>query len=257
MRDFYEHFYRVAPQSPAYAAFCEQSFGVNLCQHGFADMTQLQTLLAQSQLSAEQRVLDLGCGNGMIAEYISDQTGAQVTGLDYIPEAVRQAQARTAAKAQRLTFAVGDINTLDLSPATFDVIISIDTIYFSNDYTVTIDQLARALRPGGQLFFFYSYGWEPGMAVEGFPRETLQPDKTPLAVALQANQLCFATKDFTTNDCKLARQRKATLEALKPLFVAERIQFIYENRMGECNGIGQGCALGLHRRYLYRAYKPL
>ena len=55
-------------------------------------------------------IVDLGCGNGMIAEYISDVTDAHVTGLDYIPTAIAQAQARTAAKADRLTFPVGDIN---------------------------------------------------------------------------------------------------------------------------------------------------
>ena len=255
MRDFYEHFYRMAAQSPAHAAFCEQSFGVNLCQHGFADLVQLQALLAQGHFTPDKRLLDLGCGNGMIAEYISDQTGAQVTGLDYIPEAIRQAQARTAAKRERLTFVVGDINALDLPVATFDAIISIDTIYFSNDYLATIGQLARALRPGGQLFFFYSYGWEPGMAVENFPSETLQPDKTPLAIALQANQLAFTTQDFTAEDCRMAQQRKASLETLKPQFEAEAMQFIYANRIGECHGIGQGCELGLHRRYFYRGYR--
>ncbi|MFN8486185.1 MAG: class I SAM-dependent methyltransferase [Caldilineaceae bacterium] len=254
MRDFYEHFYRVVQQSPVHAAFCTQSFGMNLCQHGFADLAQLQALLTQSQLSPGKRLLDLGCGNGRIAEYISDQTGAQVTGLDYIPEAIRQAQARTAVKRERLTFAVGDINALDLPTATFDAIISIDTIYFSNDYPATISQLARALRPGGQLFFFYSYGWEPGMAVGGFPSETLQPDQTPLASALQANRLCFTTQDFTAEDCRMAQQRKAILEKLKPQFEAEGIQFIYANRMGECHGIRQGCELGWHRRYLYQCH---
>lgn len=255
MRDFYEHFYRMVQHSPVHAAFCEQSFGVNLGQHGFTDLVQLQALLAQGQFTPDTHLLDLGCGVGMISEYISDQTGAQVTGLDYIPEAIHQAQARTAEKRERLTFVTGDINALALPAAAFDAIISIDTIYFSNDYTATIGQLARALRPGGELFFFYSYGWEPGMTAETFPRETLAPDKTPLASALQANQLAFTVQDFTAEDCRLARQRKVILETLKPQFEAEGIQFIYANRMGECHGIGQGCALGLHRRYFYRCYR--
>ncbi len=37
------------------------------------------------RLRSGDRVLDLGCGNGMIAEYISDRAAAHVMGLDYIP----------------------------------------------------------------------------------------------------------------------------------------------------------------------------
>ena len=112
MRDFYERFYAVVNQSQAHARFCERAFGRNLCQHGFADMAQLDALIAALQPTSQHHLLDLGCGNGMIAEYISDVTDAHVTGLDYIPTAIAQAQARTAAKADRLTFQVGDINAL-------------------------------------------------------------------------------------------------------------------------------------------------
>jgi cyclopropane fatty-acyl-phospholipid synthase-like methyltransferase len=131
MRDFYERFYRAVAGSPAHAIFCERVFGRNLCQHGFADMAQLDALIAATQLRPGQAGLDLGCGNGLITEYIADRTGAHMTGLDYIPAAIRDAQARiarpdvsgAAAKSDRLAFVVGDINALDLPPAAFDVII--------------------------------------------------------------------------------------------------------------------------------------
>lgn len=256
MRDFYERFYLAVNHSQAHAHFCERAFGRNLCQHGFADMAQLAALLAAIQPKPQHHLLDLGCGNGMIAEYISDHTGAHVTGLDYMPAAIEQAQARTTAKADRLAFLVGDINALDLPPAAFDAIILIDTIYFSNDYQATIRQLMAALRPGGRLAFFYAYGIEPGMAVEAFPRATLAPDQTPLALALQANALSFTTQDFTAEDERLAELRKGVLAELQTEFAAEAIQFIYENRLGEAKGISQAIELGLHRRYLYVTGAP-
>src|SRR5512137_247821 len=169
MRDFYERYYDATTRSPAHAAFCERVFGLNLCQHGFADMMQIEALIEATHLGPGQRALDLGCGNGMIAEYISDRTGAHVTGLDYIPAAIRQAQERTAAKADRLAFIVGDINALDLEIGAYDVIISIDTMYFSNDYATTIGQLMRALRPRGQMAILFSHGREPWVPVEDFP----------------------------------------------------------------------------------------
>ncbi len=253
MRAFYERFYEAVSRSPSHAAFCERVFGRNLCQHGFADIKQIDALIEATHLGPGQRALDLGCGNGMITETISDRTGAHVTGLDYIPAAIRQAQERTAAKSDRLSFMVGDINALGLPPAAFDTIISIDTLYFSNDYVATIRQLAGALRPRGQMAIFFSHGREPWVPVEAFPAETLPPDKTPLAVALQANGLAFETQDFTEDDYRLALLRKQVLAELKPQFEAEDILFIYENRLGDANGISAAIEMGLHKRYLYIA----
>lgn len=256
MHDFYERFYATVNQSSVHARFCERSFDRNLCQHGFSDMAQIDAAITALQLAPGHHLLDLGCGNGMIAEYISDKTGAHVTGLDYIPEAIRQATARTADKGDRLRFSVGEINALTLPPATFDAILSIDTIYFSNDYTITIRQLKEALRPGGRMAFFYSYGLEPGMTIEDFPQETLAADQTPLAKALRANGLDFTTLDLTAEDYRLAQLRKQVLTELQPAFAAEDLMFIYDNRMGEANGISRSIEMGLHRRYLVVGYDP-
>ena len=38
-----------------------------------------------------------GCGDGRIAEYLSDRTGAHMTGLDDISEVIRLARERTSA----------------------------------------------------------------------------------------------------------------------------------------------------------------
>lgn len=251
MRDFYERFYQVIQHSPAHSLFCQRSFGRDLCQHGFADMAQIAALIAATGLAPGDHALDLGCGNGMIAEYISDCTGAQISGLDYIPEAIRQARERTTAKADRLSFSVGDINALDLPDGAFDVIISIDSLYFSSDYTATVGQLATALRPRGRLVIFFSHGREPWVPLEEFPTESLAPDKTPLALALRANRLSFTTREFTAEDGRLARLRKQVLTEMQPQFEAEEVLFIHENRMGDACGISDAIERGLHRRYLY------
>jgi hypothetical protein len=171
--------------------------------------------------------------------------------LDYIAVAIRQAQQRTIAKAGRLAFMVGDINQLELPHHIFDLVLLIDTIYFSEDYTATIRALTATLRPGGQLAIFFSYGREPGAPKDEFPKERLPADKTPLAEALKLNDLAFRTWDLTRQDYQLAQRRKAILAELKPQFEAEGILFIYENRWGEAEGICQAIEDGLHARYLY------
>ena len=101
MFDFYTRFYQAVASSAANAEYCERVYGRNLCQHGFAELAHLDHLIQVSEISAGTRVLDLGCGNGMIAAYIADQTGAHVTGIDFIERAILDAQARTEAKRDR------------------------------------------------------------------------------------------------------------------------------------------------------------
>jgi ubiquinone/menaquinone biosynthesis C-methylase UbiE len=102
MRGFYEQFYARAPDSLIHALFCKRAFGLDLGQHGFADLTQLDAVIQAADLGPGNRALDLGCGDGRITEYVSDRTGARLTGLDYVPGAIRVARERTVAKAGRL-----------------------------------------------------------------------------------------------------------------------------------------------------------
>jgi SAM-dependent methyltransferase len=255
MQDFYTSFYSVVEHSPAHHAFCERVYGRDLCQHGFADLEQLDLLLQVTGFSAGQRALDLGCGNGMISEYLSDASLAHLTGLDFIPIAISRALERTRGKRDRLDFMVGDINQLELQSQGFDIIFSIDSIYFSRDYTTTIQALNTTLTPTGQIGILYSYGREPWVPVEEFPKENLPPDRTPLAEALKANQLSFCATDLTAQDYALALRRKEVLLELKPQFEQEGIMFVYENRLGDAQGVSQAIEQGLHARYLYQVQR--
>lgn len=251
MHEFYSSYYAAVEHSAAHHVFCERVFDIDLCQHGFADRAQLDLLLDVTELHEGQHALDLGCGNGRITEYLSDRSGARITGLDYIPHAIHSAQQRTAAKADRLAFMTGDINALDLPPGDFDLVISIDTMYFSTDYAATIGALKASLRPGGRMAFLFSHGWEPWVPKETFPKDTLPPECTPLAVSLAANGLTFRARDLTQADYALAVRRKAVLADLKAQFEVEGLGFIYENRAGDAGGIMQAIEAGLHARYLY------
>ncbi len=251
MRDFYTDYYAAVEPSRAHAAFCAHAYGKNLCQHGFTTIEQLTQLIDMTGLNAQSRVLDLGCGNGMIAEYISDVTGAHVGGLDYIPAAIARAEARTAAKRDRLEFVTGDLTRPQFPPDSFDTLLSMDTLYFSDDYAETLRRWRTLLKSGGQMAIFLSHGANPQTPKEIFDRATLPPDKTPLADALKADGLDFQTWDLTRQDHELAQRKKEILEKLKAEFQSEGNQFLYENRIGETLGVLDAIESGMHARYLY------
>lgn len=83
------------------------------------------------------------------------------------------------------------------------------------------------------------------------PAEKLPPGTTPLAEALDANDMSFRSWDPTEQEYRPALPRKELLAELKPRSEAEGNLFIYENRSGDAHGISEAVEAGLHARYLY------
>lgn len=225
---WYREYYLKTAKSKAHARYCERLFGRNMCQHGFADMAQVEKLLEVLRLSPDDRVLDLGCGNGMIAEYLSDQTGARFTGIDYIPEAIVQARERTRDKADRLTFLEMDLDDFDFPADSFDAAISIDTLYFVQSKEEIIARLRKIVRPGGRLASFFL-----GFAREPNSREHMKPAGTSLAKILRNQNLRFTAHDFTLANYEHLRRKHRIVVELEDAFVAEGNGFLYENLLQE------------------------
>ncbi len=224
----YRDFFTAAPSSAAHAAFCERVYGRDLCQHGMVDMDELAKLLEVLQLAPGHRVLELGCGNGVITEHIADLTGARITGIDYAPVAIEQAQHRTAENSVRLVFQVGDMNALVQPQAAFDAAMSIDTLYFVDDLHATLSRTIPSLKPGGQMGIFFAQWLEAGD-----PQELLQADQTRLAGVLRDLGLSYRTWDFTVNIRRHWRLNKQASEDLKSRFEAEGNGFLYAFRERE------------------------
>ena len=75
--------------SNTYKKSCEEVNGIDLCQLNMVDKEQLDKLLEVLNLKEEDRVLDLGCGAGVIGEYVASQTGANITGVDFSPKVIK------------------------------------------------------------------------------------------------------------------------------------------------------------------------
>ena len=252
MFDFYTRFYQAVASSAANAEYCERVYGRNLCQHGFADLDHLDHLIRVSEISAGTRVLDLGCGNGMISEYIADQTGAHITGIDFIERAIHDAQVRTAGKRERLEFRVMDMSRLDFPPASFDVVIAIDTLYFT-DIGETLRPIIPMLRAGGRFVVFFDQSCGPDKPLESYPKELILPDGTELAQAAAASRPFVSDVGLHRADaCPLAPPQAGSAD-LEAQFESEGNRFLYDSHLGEASGIERAYVNGAGRRYLYLA----
>jgi SAM-dependent methyltransferase len=220
---WYREFYASASQSKAYMSFCEQLYGRDLCQAGFSDMKQIDAMISFLQLTDVCQCLDLGCGTGLVAEYISGQTGAKVYGVDYCPEAIEIALSHTKEKRGHLYFQEDNLDSLEFPEHSFDAIISIDTLYMPNDLGATIQRMVDLLKMDGRIAIFYTHSlWGGGT------RQSLKPGNTPLGIALKDAELAYQTLDFSEQTYRLMQLKRKIGEEMQPFFKAEGNLPLYE-----------------------------
>jgi ubiquinone/menaquinone biosynthesis C-methylase UbiE len=244
---YYRDFYDRAHASRAHSQFCENAFGLDLCQEGQMDMDSVHDLLDRLNLKTGQRVLDLGCGAGGISEYISDQTGTHVTGIDYSNTAISVAKSRTENKNSQLEFIQADLNKLELEPHSYDAAVSIDSIYWVHDTIDVLQRIVETLKPGGQLI----------LTIVNIPDfcdspEELEIDKTFVAKALDELNLDYQAVDRTESFLDFWPRLKRILSSMKEEFEQEGNEFIYQSLTREAdNEYLPAIESGGMRRYLY------
>jgi SAM-dependent methyltransferase len=92
-----------------------------------------------------QRVLEVGGGEGELAERIHDELGAEVVGIDQSERMVEIQQSKG------IDARVGDVEELPFGDGEFDVAIAAWMLYHVPDLDRGLAELARVLKPGGRL----------------------------------------------------------------------------------------------------------
>jgi predicted TPR repeat methyltransferase len=113
-------------------------------------------------LKAPMRLLDLGCGTGLVGDAFKDiATGGRLDGIDLSPRMIEAARGR----AIYDELILGDLDTvLAQEGRSYDLILAADTIIYIGDLAATFKGVMRRLAPGG--FFVFTCeskeggGWE-------------------------------------------------------------------------------------------------
>ncbi len=101
---------------------------------------------------AGRRVLDVGCGGGLLAESLA-RAGAQVTGIDLAPGMIEAARLHAAASGLVIDYHVSAAEALaQQAPAAYDVVTCMEMLEHVPAPAATMVTLARLVRPGGAVF---------------------------------------------------------------------------------------------------------
>jgi SAM-dependent methyltransferase len=98
-----------------------------------------------------QRVLDLGCGDGLLVATLASQR-AQAVGIDVDHAALQAAISRPVVPGLHdAHFVEGRIERLPFPDGTFDVVTAVTVLCLVADRSTALQEAARVLRPGGRL----------------------------------------------------------------------------------------------------------
>lgn len=105
-----------------------------------------------SAVRAGEKVLDVGCGTGVVA-VTAAQRGATVTGLDLTPALLERARYNAQLAGLSIEFIEGDAEKLPFPDAHFDVVLSQFGHMFAPRPAIAVSEMLRVLKVGGRIAF--------------------------------------------------------------------------------------------------------
>jgi cyclopropane fatty-acyl-phospholipid synthase-like methyltransferase len=226
---FYDEFYSRALKSKAHSRFFEIVYQIDLCQHGMADKKQVDLLLSYLHLDRSSTVLDLGCGPGLITNYIHNKTGCEIVGIDNSNHAIEYAKNRFESRLNKIRFIEKEMQDLHYEGKLFSAIISIDTHYFIEDFLNWIPKYLALIQDNGQFAIFS----DEGMGLKDYDETNTRVTETIIGKYLTGNGLAFEGVELYNENRDHWNIKYKTLLEMKQDFLNEGNEFLYNNRMGE------------------------
>lgn len=109
-----------------------------------------ERVAARARVERGMEVLDVACGTGNAA-LPAARAGARVTGLDFVPKFLRQAQEKAEAEGLEIEWMEGDAENLPFEDGRFDRVLSTFGHMFAPRHQRTASEMARVCRRGGAI----------------------------------------------------------------------------------------------------------
>ncbi|MBI4532824.1 MAG: class I SAM-dependent methyltransferase [Candidatus Melainabacteria bacterium] len=158
------------------------------------DLPYLASIPGGLHKAGARRVLDLGCGSGWLAIFLS-HAGFFVTGIDLSSHAIELGRSWADKEGLEIEFDCGDVTNLPYPPGSFDAVVA-NSIFEHLTHSLasaTLSQLKTILVPGGTFFgCFDKVGGGPGQYYELPDKTHVYTDKGRAGMLLR----CFSDNEL-------------------------------------------------------------
>lgn len=221
----YEDFYDMAGKSDVFQRYCLAVYGKDFSQDGFSDLSQIEDILKIANVDRNSKVLDIGCGNGKMLQFINKSTGAAVSGFDYSDKAIAYANENIDDGSGNFNFISSAIGEIEYPVESFDLITSIDTVYFARDMKDFIKQVYGWLKSDG----YFICGYQEGDVMP----KTQDKHSSAIALALQDLNIGYVVIDYTERTYQLLLHKRNIAQSMKHEFIEEGIEQWYDVAIGQ------------------------
>ena len=116
-------------------------------------IAQRSETIRHLSLSADERVLDIGCGPGFLCESMGEIVGRKVAvvGIDISADLIARCNGRKT--SAHLSHEVGDATKIDQPNASFDVVVCTQVAEYVADVDRVLTEVFRVLKPNGRTVF--------------------------------------------------------------------------------------------------------
>lgn len=117
----------------------------------------MQDLIGEKlSLSKSMKVLDAGCGEGVVSNYLAKKFGCKIESITVLPFEIKKARlmAERYDVLDLVNYSLMDYSDMKFSDDAFDAIYTIEALSHSIDVRKTLSEFFRVLKKGGKIALF-------------------------------------------------------------------------------------------------------
>ncbi len=184
-------------------------------------------ILRDIPISKNSVVLDIGCGTGRTACYLSKTRGAYVFGLDKSEKMIEKASARNIQEKTEAQFIVGDALDMPFRDVVADIVLLESLLIFLPAEKV-LKECRRVLKPGGIIIDIEMLAG--GTLPENAREQIKAVCGLPKILSMEEYAALYENAGFKRIRIE-RRSLPGPVENLKEMFYADRNRFVSKEKM--------------------------